>query len=167
MVDSDGDGIDVNGAVEMTGGVVIVNGPTEQMNGALDYDAYFVISGGFLVAAGSSGMAQAPGDNSSQNSLLVNLSSALPAGTLVHIQNSSGNDLVTFSPTKQYQSISFSSAELVTGSSYTIYFGGSAEGTAVDGLYQDAAAAYSGGTEAATFSVSSAVTMLGQSARRR
>ncbi|MBL8133871.1 MAG: carbohydrate-binding domain-containing protein [Anaerolineae bacterium] len=165
VVDADGDGIDVNGAVEMTGGVVIVNGPTEQMNGALDYDASFVISGGFLVAAGSSGMAQAPGEGSSQNSLLVNVSSTLPAGTLVHIQDSSGNDLLTFAPTKSYQSIAFSSAALVTGSSYAVYFGGSAEGRAVDGLYQEAA--YSGGTESATFTASGAVTMLGQSVRRR
>ena len=39
VVDAVGDGIDVNGAMEMTGGVVLVNGPTNDGNGALDEDA--------------------------------------------------------------------------------------------------------------------------------
>ena len=39
VIEAAGDGIDVNGAIEMTAVVVLVNGPTEQMNGALDYDA--------------------------------------------------------------------------------------------------------------------------------
>jgi hypothetical protein len=36
VVDAAGDGLDSNGSIEMTDGVVIVNGPTENMNGALD-----------------------------------------------------------------------------------------------------------------------------------
>ena len=60
QVEADGDGIDINGAIEMTGGVVVVNGPTEQMNGALDHDASFNMTGGTIVATGSSGMAMAP-----------------------------------------------------------------------------------------------------------
>jgi hypothetical protein len=59
-VNAGGDGLDANGAIEMTGGLVVVNGPTEQMNGALDYDGTFNISGGTLIAVGSAGMAQAP-----------------------------------------------------------------------------------------------------------
>lgn len=65
-VDARGDGLDSNGSIEMSGGVVIVNGPTENMNGALDYDGSFLISGGTLVAAGSAGMAQEPSVDSSQ-----------------------------------------------------------------------------------------------------
>ncbi|MDP2857651.1 MAG: carbohydrate-binding domain-containing protein [Bacillota bacterium] len=60
FVDADGDGIDVNGTITMTGGFVVVNGPLSQNNGALDFDAGFIISGGTIVASGSSGMAQAP-----------------------------------------------------------------------------------------------------------
>ena len=62
-----GDGIDANGAVEMTDGVVIVNGPTIRMNSALDYDGFFKMTGGVVVAAGSSRMAQAPGSLSTQH----------------------------------------------------------------------------------------------------
>jgi len=66
-VDAGGDGIDINGSVVMAGGYLIVHGPIYNMNGAVDYDGSFTISGGLLVAAGSAGMAQAPGGNSSQN----------------------------------------------------------------------------------------------------
>ena len=59
-VNAGGDGLDSNGSIERTGGTVIVNGPTNDGNGPLDYLGTFNISGGLLVAVGSSGMAQAP-----------------------------------------------------------------------------------------------------------
>jgi hypothetical protein len=158
-VDARGDGVDVNGAIEMTDGVLIVNGPTEQMNGALDYDAGFKMTGGFIVAAGSSGMAMTPGAYSEQNSLLVFLTSTQPAGTLFHIQNSAGKDILTFAPTKSYQSVAFSSPKLVNGETYTIYLGGSSTGTATDGLYQGGT--YTPGTQSESFTISSVVTQVG------
>ncbi len=56
-----GDGIDSNGNTNMTGGVVYIDGPTADMEGAIDYNGWFTISGGTLVASGNSRMAQAPG----------------------------------------------------------------------------------------------------------
>jgi hypothetical protein len=156
VVDAAGDGLDANGAIEMTGGVVLVNGPTENMNGALDYDATFNMTGGYLVTAGSAGMAQAPGANSSQNALLI-------SGTLVHIQDSAGNDILTFAPAKQYQTIAFSSPALVSGESYTIYSGGSASGALNDGLYQEAG--YTPGAEYTSFTIDSPVTIIGNPGR--
>jgi hypothetical protein len=165
IVEADGDGLDINGAIEMKDGTVIVNGPTQQMNGALDYDAYFTITGGYLIAAGSAGMAQAPGETSGQNSLLLNFNTTLPAGTLVYIQNSAGETLLAFAPSKSFQSIAFSSASLVTGETYDIFTGGSATGASLAGLYQDGAAA--GGDRYASFTVSTALTQIGSVSRRR
>lgn len=159
VVDAGGDGLDANGSIVMTDGLVLVNGPTEQMNSALDYDGGFAISSGTFVAVGSAGMAQAPDTSSSQNSVLINLNGSLPAGSLIHIQTSSGEDVLTFAPTKQIQSISFSSAELVTGETYEIYYGGSATGTATDGLYEGGT--YSGGTLYTTVTLSGTVTQVG------
>jgi hypothetical protein len=159
VVDAGGDGLDVNGSIEMTDGVVIVNGPTMNMNGALDYDGSFTITGGFLVAAGSSGMAQAPGSSSSQYSLLLNFDSTQAAGTLVHIQNSDGDDVLSFSPGKEFQSIVFSSSDLVQGVSYDVYLGGSADGSVQDGLYQNGS--YTPGSQYTSFTISDVVTQLG------
>ena len=164
VVSAAGDGVDVNGAIEMTDGLVIVHGPTEQMNGSLDYDGYFNISGGYLVAAGSAGMAMAPSQSSIQYSALIYFSSTLPAGTLVHVQNSAGEEILTFAPVKDTQSIAFSSPDLVNGETYTIFVGGSSTGVETGGLYLDGS--YSPGSEYASFTVSGVVTMLGSGGGR-
>lgn len=152
-----GDGIDVNGACTMTGGEVLVNGPTSSANGALDHVS-FKMTGGFLLAVGSSGMAQGPDSTSTQCSLLCNLRAAQKAGTLIHIQKQGGASLVTFAPTKAYQSIAFSSPEFTTGVTYELYLGGSSTGTATDGLYENGT--YTAGTKYATMTLSSIVTTL-------
>ncbi len=162
-VDADGDGIDSNGSIEMTGGVAIVNGPTERMNGALDYISGFNMAGGFLVAAGSSGMAEAPSESSSQYSVLLNLSSAQPAGTLIHIQSSDGEDILTFAPSKVWQSVAFSSPDLTKGVTYEVYYGGTSTGAVTDGLYQGGDV--SSAAELTSFTVSGSVTMVGMASR--
>lgn len=164
VVDAAGDGIDVNGAIEITNGVVIVNGPTEQMNGALDYDASFNMMGGTLVAVGSSGMAMAPGQTSSQYSVLVNFNTTLQAGDLVHIQDNSGNAILTFAPSKRYQSIVFSSSALEKGNTYDIYIGGSSSGAENDGFYQDGT--YNPGTLYESFTITDVVTQIGTGMNR-
>jgi hypothetical protein len=162
-VDALGDGVDVNGAIEMSAGLLVVSGPTAQNNGALDYDGGFNLTGGLVVAAGSSGMAMAPGAYSSQNSILVYLSATQSAGTIFHLQNSAGEDILTFAPAHDYQSVAFSSADLVSGETYTIILGGSSSGSAAGGLIQGGA--YSGGSEYGTFSVSQGVTQVGSGGR--
>ncbi len=162
VVDAAGDGIDVNGAIEMTGGTVIVNGPTNNGNGALDYDGGFTMTGGFLVAAGSSGMAQAPGTASTQHSVMVTYASAQQAGTMVHIETESGEGLLTFVPTKAYQSVVLCSPELKEGTTYRAYSGGTSTGTATDGLYSGGT--YTPGTLVTEFTVSGIVTYAGSSA---
>ncbi|MEN6424504.1 MAG: carbohydrate-binding domain-containing protein [Phycisphaerales bacterium] len=155
-IQAGGDGIDVCGSVVMMDGVVLVNGPTSNMDGALDYDVSFTISGGFFVAAGSSGMAEAPGTTSTQYSVLVTLQSTCPAGTLFHIQASDGTDILTFAPTKTYQTVVFSSSALQKGASYDVYYGGSSTGTILDGLY--AGGAYTDGTKYTSFTISTVTT---------
>ncbi|MBN1401895.1 MAG: carbohydrate-binding domain-containing protein [Anaerolineae bacterium] len=162
-VDASGDGLDINGHVTMSGGILIVHGPTSNMNGALDYDGRFTMSGGFLVAAGSSGMAQAPDASSSQRAVLVNLPSALSAGTLFHIASDQGEDILTFEPLRSFQSVALSSPELDNGTSYVVFSGGSSTGALADGLYSGGS--YSGGTEIARFTISSIVTGVGSPSR--
>jgi hypothetical protein len=157
-IEASGDGIDSNGTIEMSAGTVLVNGPTEAMNGALDH-AGFNLTGGTLVAAGSSQMAQAPGQTSSQNSVLIYLTSVQQAGTLVHIRSSAGQDILTFAPSKQYSSVAFSSPDLKQGETYQVYIGGSSTGTATDSLVQGGD--YTPGTLYTSFTVSGTLTTIG------
>ena len=159
VVDAEGDGLDANGSIVMSGGTVLVNGPTMSMNGALDYDGSFQITGGYFVLVGSSGMMQAPDTTSTQYSLAVAFNTTLSAGTPVSIQNSAGETVMTFIPTKTYQSLVFSSPELLGGETYTIYQGGSVSGTVSDGLPVDGT--YSGGTAYTSLTLSSITTQEG------
>jgi hypothetical protein len=161
IVDAMGDGLDINGPINMTGGVVIINGPTNNANGALDYLGTFTINGGFLIAAGSSGMAQSPGTSSTQCSVMLNFSSSLSANTMIHIETEDGEEILTFVPTKMYQSIVFSATDLKNGATYIVYSGGSSTGSFTDGLYSGGT--YNGGTRITSFTISSIVTTLGSS----
>lgn len=122
-VNASGDGIDSNGNLYITGGTVYVAGPTSNGDGALDYDGEASITGGTLIAAGSSGMAQGMGSNSTQCSMLVNLSETIAAGSVISLKDSSGNVLISWTSPKQFSSVVISTAELVQGSTYTLVTG--------------------------------------------
>jgi hypothetical protein len=159
VIDAIGDGLDINGPIDMAGGIVIINGPTANNNGALDYAGAFNITGGFLVAVGSSGMAQAPSASSTQYSVVHNFASPQAAGTMVHIEAEGGEDILTFVPTRAYQSVVLSSPELENGLTYTVYTGGSSTGTVTDGLCSGGV--YTAGTQVTSFTISSMVTGAG------
>ncbi|MGM9551386.1 MAG: carbohydrate-binding domain-containing protein [Clostridia bacterium] len=59
-IEAYGDGLDSNGSIEMTGGVVIVNGPTSGGNGVFDKGdsagSYFNHMGGTLIGVGTNSM---------------------------------------------------------------------------------------------------------------
>ena len=157
-IDAAGDGIDSNGNLYFDGGTVIVNGPSNNGNGPLDYNGNCEITGGILVAAGSSGMAQAPNATSSQNSLMVSYSATQKAGTLVNLADESGKSLLTFAPSKDYQSIVISMPELAQGKSYTLSSGGSCPSDNVNGLYTGGT--YSAGTKLTNITISSTLTSI-------
>ncbi|SDW19745.1 protein of unknown function [Lutibacter oricola] len=153
VINCSGDGLDSNGNLTITAGTVILNGPTAQNNSPLDCDGTLSLDGGFLVATGyASNMDEAGNNSSDQYSVLVKLSSTQSAGNLFHIEDSSGNNILTFEPEKNYKSIVFSTPELSTGS-YKIYLGGSSTGTETDGVYQNGT--YSSGTLYKSFTISS------------
>ena len=108
----------------------MVNGPTNDGNGALDVNGDFQVTGGTLAAAGSWGMAVTPGTNSTQSGVQVTFSSAVPAGTMVQIADSSATVVATFVTTKATASLVYSAADIVAGQQYTVYTGGTADVTA-------------------------------------
>lgn len=158
-VNSDGDGIDANGSIYMKGGTAIVNGPTNDGNASLDYDGTFEVTGGNLIAAGSSGMAQAPSKESTQNSVKIALASQ-SANTLIRIENESGEEILTLAPQKQYSSVVVSSSKFKSGETYKVYLGGSSTGTINNGIYTDGT--YTKGKEIGSFTISAAVSEVTQ-----
>jgi len=157
---SGGDALDSNGNIVINGGTIVAHGPLSQPEVGLDYNGTCKLSGGTLVISGpGSNMTQSVSTSSTQYSVLVKFSSTLSANSLVHIQDSDGNDVLTFAPVHTYQSIIFSSSNLKSGRTYTIYTGGNSTGTVTDGLYTGGT--YSGGSIYQSFTVSSIVTTIG------
>ncbi|EHL17657.1 hypothetical protein HMPREF9630_01523 [Peptoanaerobacter stomatis] len=118
-----GDGVDSNGNITISGGTTYVYGPTNDGNGSLDYNGAATISSGTFVTAGSSGMAQNFGNDSTQGSILLNLSSSKNEGTKVTVTNSSGKAILTFTPQTKYNSLLISSPDIKQGEQYTITAG--------------------------------------------
>lgn len=80
LIDAEGDGIDSNGNLTIEGGNIVVNGPVRDGNGAIDSGSenggICTISGGTILALGSSGMAETFSAESKQCSFLHNFDSA-------------------------------------------------------------------------------------------
>ena len=136
--------------------LILANPP---FKGSLDYDGTFDISGGILVAAGSSGMAQMPSDSSSQKILNLNLTSQ-EANTVVNVKSSDGKNILTYAPLKNYSSVIVSTPDIKDNTKYTVSVGGTAKGEAKDGLYSDGN--YSGGTEVGSETTSNTITNITQ-----
>ena len=137
-VNADGDGLDSNSNIKMTGGTVVVYGPTNNGNGTLDYDGTFNIEGGTLIAAGSSGMAMGVSDTSTQNTLMMTFTDVQEAGTTVNVTAANGDVLATVAPEKAFQTIVISTPDLKQQQSYTVNFGGTVKGEANNGFYSQA-----------------------------
>ncbi len=145
-VNANGDAIDSNGSIYMSGGAVYADGPTTNGNGAIDYNGVFELTGGTIVASGSSGMAENVSSVSGQAALMVYGSFS---GSIALV-DSSGNTLLTATPTKAYQSIVFSAPTMQKGQTYTLVING--ETVAEITLSSDITTYSTDGTQGGTFS---------------
>lgn len=125
-VNADGDGLDSNGNLRVEGGDIIINGPSNGGNGALDIGTenggVGFISGGTLIALGTSSMTENFGSTSTQCAFLVTMNS-FGAGETITIMDSQGNVLYTGVTVKSANSVVFSSVDLVVGETYTVTIG--------------------------------------------
>lgn len=124
-INASGDGIDSNGNFYVKGGEIYVSGPENDGNGALDYSGDAQITGGTIVAAGMSGMAQNFGSSSTQGSILLNVSSR--SSGAVTVKDSSGSVIISFTPEKEYNSVVISSPDIKKGETYTVTAAGESQ----------------------------------------
>lgn len=122
-VNAKGDGIDSNGYIYIYGGDTVVDGPENDGNGFFDYGIDCVMSGGTVIAAGSSGMLQSIGESSDVYAVVAGTGSQ-KAGTEVVISDEDGNEVVSYTPSKSYSAVLFAGFDFTKGSSYTASAGG-------------------------------------------
>ena len=133
-VKADGDGLDSNGALEVSGGEVYVSGPTSDGDSAIDYGdgSTATITGGTVVALGSTGMAEGFGNSSTQGSMLISASGN--AGDTVTLSDSSGKVLCSYVAQKSFACVLVSAPGVEQGKSYTLKVGSNSIDVTLDGI---------------------------------
>ena len=126
-VNAGGDGLDSNGNLSIEGGTVIVDGPEQNMNGALDSGTErggtLTVSGGTVLALGASGMDETF-DSSSQQASFRYAGLPFAAGDEIRITGGDGNELFAYTAQKSGSSVVFSSPSLAVGDTVILSVGG-------------------------------------------
>lgn len=166
-----GDGFDSNGNAKISGGIVLVNGPTTGGNGVFDIgdnNNTLTISGGIVVGAGTKDMAVTPNSTGGKAYILSGSSSSggmggggrpgqsssssgttISAGVPFKVADSSGNEILVYKAPVQAQWLFVMTPEMTSGSSYTLTTGGSYSGsveTGINGYGIMTGGTYSGGS---------------------
>lgn len=89
------------------GGVVTLDGPTTDGDGALDYDNELVITKGIS-------------NTSSQYGVLINFDKTYQNGSVTTITNSNNEEIMSYTSTKNFSFLCYSNSNLVNGESYQV-----------------------------------------------
>ena len=131
----DADGLDSNGSIDISGGNLFISVNGNGGSAAIDYGSEnggsCTISGGTVIAAGSSMMAEGF-DSSSEQCFIMYTTSNASAGTAVTLKNEAGNVLLSEEIPCSFSSIVISTPELQMGETCTISVGSTEAEIVVD-----------------------------------
>lgn len=127
IINSEGDGIDSNGSIYISGGVIQVQGPISDGNSIMDYDLKGVITGGELIGSGSSGMLQGFSSESTQASIKVVFPSSVSGN--IRVEDKNKNEVLEVTHSKAFSAVIISSPKLKENEKYTVTAGGQSVST--------------------------------------
>ena len=136
----DADGLDSNGDIIISGGVIRVSLTNSGSNSALDCGTEsgcrmeMEISGGEVIACGSYAMAEGFDSSSSQCSILYNIKRGAPAGTTVALEDTEGNVILSYEVPCSFSSVAISCPEMQIGETYLVAIGDSVEEITLDSV---------------------------------
>ena len=153
---SQNDAIDSNGTLTIAGGVIVAIGAGVP-EGAFDCDQNtFAITGGTFAGIGGA-LSQPTEFACTQNAVILG---SKTAGSTLALKAQDGTVVFAFTIPQSYSKMLLSTPDIGTGTSYTVYTGGTVSADYVfEGLYLDSII-YSQGTAGESFTVSSYVTNL-------
>jgi hypothetical protein len=140
------DGIDSNGNIFLEGGRVTISGPSQMMQGAIDLDGSFIVSGGELITAGS---VITPAQNSTQPVILVSYTRQQASGGVIAVKDSHGNTLLEYTSKTAYTYSGFTSPLFRIGETYSLFINGQKRvdirlNSTITGISDDGGAYYGG-----------------------
>jgi hypothetical protein len=150
------DGIDSNGTMSITGGLIVSLGASSPEEGFDCDNNTFKITGGTLVGTGGA-TSKPTASVTTKCTVECNVNYA----SLYHIEAADGTEIMTFKMPRTYNGsvcMLFGGGEMTRGTSYTLYSGGSVSGGVnFHGLYSDAT--YTKGSAVGTFTGSAYATV--------
>ncbi|MBR1630567.1 MAG: carbohydrate-binding domain-containing protein, partial [Paludibacteraceae bacterium] len=151
------DGIDSNGTILISGGVVVGIGSTSPEEGIdVDNNSNFSITGGTVVGIGGKGMNCYPQGSQTSQYTVFYAGSGLSSGTAIQLTDGT-ESLLLLKTLRAYSSdfgLLFSSPDMKAGTTYKLNTGGTISGgTELYGYYTGGT--YSGGSQIGSFSITS------------
>lgn len=114
-INANGDGIDSNGSIYISGGNTTIYGPTSNGDCAFDYQTTAEITGGVIVALGSSGMAE-NFTSATQGAILI----TVEKGSEDMILSDASGEILKIEGAKTYDSVLVSAPQIKENGNYTI-----------------------------------------------
>ena len=135
-VNADGDGIDSNGSIIQNGGEIYICGPANSANAAIDFATDIEINGGILLAVDNSQM-QEQIDSAPKQGLIRTTIDQQDADTTIVLKTADGEELLRFTPSKTYSTVTVSLPELTQGNTYLITTGNEVTNITMDSSFYD------------------------------
>lgn len=154
FVNASGDGLDSNGKLTVSGGTTLVSGPVNDGNGSFDYASSAAVTGGIVIALGSSGMAQNFTEAENQGAILCSFTSQ-SADTSFALCDENGKAVVSFTPPKAYNSAVITAPGIQEDEVYKIVAGAVVSGTDENGFAENAEC--TGGTTLTAIEMTSSI----------
>lgn len=157
------DGIDSNGKLWVNGGLVIASGSAVPEEGLdCDRSQNFIIAGGLVIGTG--GAAIEASSSSTQRSVIYNGINA-KTGELVVITDSEGTSVLQYELPRTMSRLALfvSTPDIRSGETYTVYSGGSLEGSTANWNGWFDGGEYTAGSKLGTFTSTAVTTTVGSS----
>lgn len=127
-ITANGDGLDSNSNIYLNGGDVIINGPSNNGNSAIDCGGESggktIVNGGTVFATGYSGMQDNFDSDSKQTSIVWSLNKNYSEGVKIRILDSNNNEINSYTSTHGFNTIIYSSENIENGNKYIIEIDG-------------------------------------------
>lgn len=119
---AEGDGIDSNGYLTINGGTIVTMANDRSPDGGIDADKDITINGGTVLALGTRN--DATSSTSKQPFMELSFATTQAKGSIISLKDSAGNELLSHTSEKNFQSVTFSSADLKLNTEYQLYING-------------------------------------------
>jgi len=139
-VTAGGDGLDSNGSIQISGGVIGVWAATTTGEGAIDFNGSGILSGGTLIVASTGGVMRDTAGLNGQTIMAFSASGS--AGETIMLRGADGTELGSFTPGQAFDTLMISGAQLAEGDLCTVTAG---EKTLYSGQMTNSLAGAAGG----------------------